>query len=124
MTQRKDLTVPVPAPLEAPGHWRERAEAWLAELAADLAIDATEWATLAAEPVPDVVDDVTYAHADACLRTARDAVGALEDRRKAFTGPLHEVKTRIDALYRPLTTAAKSIEQAHRAAITAYETRR
>lgn len=116
------LAIPAPDPLEAPGHWRDRANAWLARLAAELAPEAAEWQALLAAPAPEVVDDTTRAAAVAALRVARDAKGALDDRRKAFTEPLHDVKTRIDALYRPLKTSAETLERSYRDEINRYDT--
>lgn len=104
--------------------WRDRADRFLAELAAELAPEAREWAELARAAAPEVHDDATREAAAGALRVARDAAAALERRRKVFTEPLHEVKSRIDALFRPLRSGAESLEQAHRDAINAYDTAR
>lgn len=104
--------------------WQTKADAFLAELAAELVPEAKEWQALCAERVPPVTDDASYAQTAHCLRTAREAKNALDARRKTFTEPLHEVKSKIDALFRPLKGAAEGLEQRYRAAMNDYETRR
>jgi hypothetical protein len=116
------LTVPPATALVAPG-WKDKADAFLAELAAELAPERDAWATLATSAVAPVTDDATRAGAIACIRTAREASDALEARRKAFTGPLHEVKTKIDRLFKPAVSAAEQLERSYRDRVNAYDTR-
>ncbi len=116
--------LPAPDALEAPGHWKDRAEAFLMRLAEELAPEASEWSVLLAEPAESIEDDAGYAQATACLRTARDAKNDVDARRKRFTEPLHEVKSRIDALFKPLVAATTGLERSYRDRMNAYDTRK
>lgn len=124
MSRKSALVLPEPTAFEPTPHWRERAEAFLAQLANDLAEETAEWKALAATAVAPIADDAGEAAAKECLRTARAAKTNIDDRRKAFTAPLHDVKTRIDALFKPAHDAAAALEAAYRRAMNAYETAR
>lgn len=124
MPRKSSLVLPEPTAFEATPHWRERAEAFLAQLANDLAEETAEWRALAATTVAPITDDAGETAAKECLKTARAAARDIDDRRRGFTAPLHDVKTRIDALFKPAHDAAASLEAAYRRAMNAYETAR